>query len=371
MQLHIVVTDMLKKVVIVALVIFSVVVLGLFWRSSQFFNRYLADSGQDGSDSLANQALHSAPSRQNLDLPSARYIAPTITYDNYQSAFGPLPRSLRGTAIPVSFTLDDQGHLVVTKSIKTLIDYFLSSVGEETIEQVIERIREFIGNQLEEPARSEAIDVMERYLAYKQAIVEVEGGLADEVELEGKGSDYLAMFQLRRETRISYLGQVIYDAFFAAEDKESSYIAAQLELRANRQLSEQEKAEKLQELEQLLPPKERAHRQKEREREVLNNRIKEARELGASDDEIFQMRTEVYGYEAAERFAKAESETAAWDERFNAYRQQRQEILDSNALSDEDKAQQVDGLRSRHFSETEQLRIPTLDRMADRKTADQ
>ncbi len=358
---------MVKKVVIILIIAVGLVTAAALWRANQVIDNILTNAVVD------NKASHNEPDsvhirQQELDLPKPNYIAPAITYENYQSKYGPLPRSLRGTTIPASFTVDDQGHLVITKSIKTLIEYFLSSIGEETLEQVIERIREFITLQLEEPARSEAINVMERYLAYKQALVDVEGALAEEVKLADKGSDYLTMFRLRRETRISYLGQEIYDAFFSEDDKQASYIAGQLEIRSNDTLSKEEIAEKGRELERLLPPKEQAHRQKERDREALAIRINEARESGASEIDIFQMRADVYGYEAAERFSKADRENAAWDSRFSDYQQQRQSILDSSALSDPDKELQINALRIELFTSTEQKRIPTLDRIADKKS---
>jgi len=364
---------MTKKRVVILIIIVAIVAIvavmiatSALWRANQAIENFLSDGDQHSQ--TTRRKLDSVQSKQKeLDLPKPDYIAPSISYDNYQSRFGPLPRSLRGTIIPASFTLDDQGHLVITRSIKTLIEYFLSSMGEESLEQVVERIREFISAQLEEPARSEAISVMERYLAYKQALVDIEGNQAEEVKLAGKGSDYLTMFQLRRETRISYLGQEIYDAFFAEDDKQDSYIAGQLRIRGNKNLSAEEMAEKGRELERLLPPKEQAHRQKERTRESLTIRINEARESGANEADIFQMRAEVYGYEAAERFSEADQEQAAWDTRFSDYRQQRQQTLDSNALSDSDKEQQIDVLRMELFTSTEQLRIPALDRITDKK----
>lgn len=80
------------------------------------------------------------------------------------------------------------------------------------------------------------------------------------------------------------------------------------------------------------------------------------------------MRANVYGYEAAERFSKADREQSAWDTQFSDYRQQRQNILDSNALSDSDKEQLINAIRAELFTSTEQLRLPTLDRIEDKKS---
>lgn len=294
-------------------------------------------------------------------------VSPAITYDTYQSAFGPLPPSLRGTTIPVSFIVDDAGHLIITKSIKVLIEYFLSLVGEESVERITERLHEFFRAQLEEPAESEAIAVLERYLAYKHALLDIETSMGYDLESSGSAADYASMFRLRRETRISYLGQEIYDAFFADEDKKAEYTVAQMALRADDSLTDEEKLIKERELEKLLPRKEQEHKNLERVRRELNERVAEAKARGASENEIFHLRTEVYGYEAAKRFASADKESKAWDLRFSVYREQRQLILDTEGMSSSDKDAQISQLQDTLFSATERLRIPTLDRMADKQ----
>ncbi|OUS27361.1 hypothetical protein A9Q99_15270 [Gammaproteobacteria bacterium 45_16_T64] len=354
----------MNKKVMVGILVALVLVVGLLG--------YALNTAMTALEGATNYAvpdktgLTSSPVVANHSV-GARTIAPAIYYDTYESTFGALPRSLRGTKIPVSFTLDDEGHLVITKSIKVLIEYFLSLVGEESVERITDRIREFIQQQLEEPAESEAIAVLDRYLEYKKALVEVEESLGYDIESSGNAADYATMFRLRRETRISYLGQEIYDAFFADEDKKAEYTVAQMALRADDSLSDAEKREKERELERLLPPKEQEHKNLERVRNELNERVQEAKARGASENEIFHLRTEVYGYEAARRFASADKESKAWDLRFSVYREQRQLILDAEGMSSTDKDAQIIQLQDTLFSVTERLRIPTLDRMAEQQ----
>lgn len=311
---------------------------------------------------VKNKVLQEQPDLFSIQ----RQLSPSISYDSYQSKYGELPKSLKGTIVPVYFLIDDAGHLIVTLSIKTLIEYFLSTIGEESYDVVIERMYELISGQLQEPARSEAIAVIDQYIAYKQSLVELERHLAADVKLSGKASDYQLMFNVRRDARIKYLSQEVYDAFFSDEDKEDQYTAQMLELRANKSLSVEEQAIRQKELEALLPEKEQKQKQKERDRLLLKTRISEARNAGASEEYVFQLRSEVYGYEAAERFAAADKAAAVWDQRFQEYRQQRQAILDSRGLSNDDIKQQMEVLKSRLFNKQEKIRISTLDRMADK-----
>jgi len=296
-----------------------------------------------------------------------KLLVSEVAYDDYKSSLGPLPKSLRGTRIPAAFTLDAEGHLTITPSIKSVIEYFLSATGEESLETIIARIEEFISSQLEEPARSEALDVVAQYIGYKEALITLESDLAENTKLSGQNSDYLTMFQYRREARMNNLSPEIYDAFFADEDKADSYTSSLLEIGKNKDLTDEERDAQYLAAEQLLPKQEQAIKQAERTRETLKVNIQTARDEGANDENIFQMRADVYGYDAAERFATADKKKAEWNSRFEQYRQKRQQILNNEGLSDTDKTNEIDTLQGKVFSQTEQRRLTTLDQLADKK----
>jgi len=315
----------------------------------------------------AQEYLAATSPAQSIPQEKPTLLVSQVTFDNYKSALGPLPKSLRGTRIPASFQLGPEGHLIVTPSIKSVIEYFLSANGEESIETIVARIEEFFTQQLEEPARSEALDVLAQYIGYKESLITLEENLAENTKLSGKSSDYLTMFQYRREARMNSLSPEVYDAFFADEDKADSYTAGLLEIRKNKNLSDEEKAAQMLAIEQYLPPQEQKIKQEEHTRENLKQNIEIARSSGASDEDIFQMRSEVYGYEAAERFAIADKKKSEWNARFELYRQERQSILMNDGLSSSDKTNEIVSLQSKHFNPKEKLRLATLDQLADKK----
>ena len=175
------------------------------------------------------------------------------------------------------------------------------------------------------------------------------------------------MFQYRREARMNHLSPEVYDAFFANEDKADNYTASLLEIGKNKNLPDEEKEAHYLAAEQLLPEQEQAIKQAERTRATLTENIEIARDQGASDEEVFQMRSDVYGYEAAERFAKADKKKAEWSSRFDQYRQQRQQILNNEGLSDTDKNDEINTLQNELFNQTEQRRLATLNQLADQK----
>ena len=296
-----------------------------------------------------------------------KLVTSNIRYENYHSTLGPLPKSLRGTHIPAAFELDQNGHLIISTSIKSVIEYFLSAIGEEPIETIIARIEELLTQQLEDPARTEALEVLAQYINYKTALIDLETNLADSTQLSGQSNDYLTMFQYRREARMNHLSPEIYDAFFADEDKVDRYTADLLEIRRNNNLSDEEKLDLYLAAEQQLPAKEQAIRQAERARESLKTDIQTAREAGANDEQIFQMRTEVYGYDTATRFAEADKKKALWDARFQTYREERANILSNEGLSDTDKTNEIYTIQTNLFTQNEQRRLATLDKIHDNK----
>ena len=353
---------------------FALISLGLL-ASAFFYNTensnissvIIDETSPTSTAQTSNSEINSAFTNEEPTRQKPRLLVKEVTYDDYKSSLGPLAKSLRGTRIPAAFTLDTEGHLIVTPSIKSVIEYFLSATGEESLETIIARTEEFITSQLEEPARSEALDVVAQYIGYKEALISLESDFADNTNLSGQSSDYLTMFQYRREVRMNNLSPEIYDAFFADDDKADSYTASLLEIGKNNDLTDEEKETHYLAAEQLLSKQDQAIKQAERTRDTLQENIQVARSQGANDAEIFQMRSDIYGHEAAERFAVADKKKAEWNSRFEQYRQQRQQILGNEGLTDNDKENEVNTLKSALFSQTEQRRLATLDQLADKK----
>ncbi len=294
-------------------------------------------------------------------------VTQNIHYHNYQSSFGPLPNSLKNTHIPLHFKLTEDGQLVVTRSIRSLIEYFLSANSQESIATITGRIRELMNNALQEPARSQAKQVLKQYIEYKQALIQIEQHLSDEQSLSGKLGDYQQVLKYRTLAREKYLSRDVYDAFFAKDDSRDNYTAGLLALKKDPSLTDEERYQQTLILEQSLPPEEQAIKEAQHQRESLQVNIIKARDTGASDADIFQMRAQVYDHETAERFSKSDQKQTVWNERFAHYRQQRQQILAGEGMTDDDKESQINALQTELFNEHEQRRLSTLDRLADNR----
>jgi lipase chaperone LimK len=316
------------------------------------------------SSTSAYNKKNTAYSASKIDPDIARII-PNTEYENYQSKYGPLAPSLRGTKIPGYFELDPSGHLVVTPSIKSVIEYFLSALGEESIEVAVARIEEYFSKHLTEPATTDAIDILAQYIHYKEALVDLEQISSERNAASTSGHDYLELFRLRNEIRLNSLSPEVYEAFFLTEEKLDIYAARVLELKMESRSESKDITDELQKLEDLLPEEERAIRSEERTRQQISH----AKAQGATEEELYTMRANAYGHEAAVRFAKAESKAHEWNKRYLEYSIKKTQILASEGLSEKDKEEEITILKASLFSEYERKRLATLDLMNSKKAA--
>lgn len=306
----------------------------------------------DGYDALNDELL-------------TQEITRMIHYSEYQSEFGPLSHSLRGTYIPIHFVVNTYGELVVTYSIKTLIEYFLSANVEESIDIIKSRIEEIFDQNLNEPANSQAKAVLAQYFDYKATLIEVEAQQAEDQTLSMQSVDYQRVLAERSETRLRYLDQAVYDAFYLNEDSLNSYTAALLAVNKSVDLTAEEKEQKALELISLLPAEEQIHKRNEYKRAALQQKVFEAKDQGASAEEIYQLRVQVYEPDTVERLAQSDAEQGLWNTRFSNYRQYRQIIIEGEGMSEFDKKHEISELQKKMFDEKEQIRLKTLDKMAD------
>lgn len=83
----------------------------------------------------------------------------------------------------------------------------------------------------------------------------------------------------------------------------------------------------------------------------LQQEAERMRTAGAAEEEIFRVRAEAFGADAAGRLAEVDREEAAWRQRIGAYLAQRK------GLNEE----AVSALRNRMYSAEEQRRLPVYE----------
>lgn len=262
------------------------------------------------------------------------------------------PTSLRGTEVDGELLVDARGNLVLTSQVRHLFDYFLSLIGEESSQQARQRIRDHLTAQLDEPARSQALELLETYLDYQYQLVDLEARFPVAERLE----DLLAREQAVQQLRARLFSREAHEAFFAGEEIYNNFTLERLTIQQDPSLSDREKGLAIEalrenlpeEMQQLLVPQ-------------IHNDLREQtlalRAAGADEGRIRQLRMGMLGPEATERLEELDRSRAEWRERVAAFQQERERILSQPGLAESDRRAAVNALLEEQFTANERLRL--------------
>ncbi len=272
-----------------------------------------------------------------------------------------LPYSLEGTDIDGYLSIDFEGNLIVTRGVREIFDYFLSATGEEPVETAISRIRSYIIGILDEPAASQALKILDSYIEYEYHLYELEKeNPAPELEMASDTIDtheLSSILKHRMEIRRRYLGEDVAKAFFGEEEMYDRITLSRLDIIQDHNLTEDEKVAEIDNLDTQFPEEIIQYRKKEERRLEVANMVQSMQEQGASEDAIFNLRTEAFGEEAAERFRQLDNRRAEWRTRVESYKKGINDIMSSQGLTDEEKNVKVGNLRRESFTKKELLRV--------------
>ncbi|MGK4005086.1 lipase secretion chaperone [Sorangium sp. So ce1036] len=261
-----------------------------------------------------------------------------------------VPRSLRDTAVDGAVLVDERGDLTVGPELLALFDYFLSATGEEPDAAIRARIVAAIRARAAGRAADQAIALLDRYLAYREA------GAAMRVEDE---ADPAARLAALRELRREHFGEPDATLLFGDDEREGEAAIEQAHILADATLSAEERDARIAEVEAALPEGIRAAR--EAAMRPLTQQAEELslRAAGASDEEIHAHRVATVGPEAADRLAELDRERAAWQQRLDAFAGARALLAATVADPDERRAA-AEALLERDFTPEERLRVRAI-----------
>lgn len=299
---------------------------------------------------LAQSSAVSIPSEASPEAPST--LAQRVAAVDVAAE---LPPSLEGTWVPDGWNrVDASGALIPTLALRQMFEYFLSALGEESLEQLIARIRATL-SVLEEPARGQALAILGAYLDYKLAVAELEhswaGASAADVDtLQQRMNEIQAL-------RRTWLDADTAAAFFAREEAIDRFQMERRRIQADPGLTPEQRAAALRQAEARLPEPVRLAREETRQ----FSRYQQMRETLADDPEaLAQWRVQTFGPEAAERLAQVEADQRAWQTRWQAYQKERDALLQAGLAGPELEAA-LHRLRTTHFSGHDLLRAEALD----------
>ncbi len=277
-------------------------------------------------------------------------------YDNI-SKYGPLPDCLQGTLFIINLSVDKNGDLIISEDIRHLIEYFLTAQLEENRDTVIGRIEEFFNLTLPPDAAMEAYDILHSYLAYKKALTGFDTEAYDGEDNSSLIGGLKIAAAKRFDARRKYLGEEVVEAFFAREEAYDSFTLKRMEIENDDSLDFKKKATLLEEEEEFLPESMKERRQKWRDEQVLRVEIEQLKAAGDNSDKIFKLRSDLYGEKGALALANIDKKRDELKSRFKEYSFDKQKILNSKDITDEEKELNIDEIKRSYFSSKEIIKI--------------
>lgn len=271
--------------------------------------------------------------------------------------------SLQGTEIDGQFQADDEGNLIVARSTRDLFDYFLSTFGEKSLEEITARIQQEAEATLPPEAAVQAVALLNDYVAYKTAMQEF---MQQDMTAE-QNQNYLetseAIHREMADMRRRFFSPEDAEALFGVEEAYGDYALERMRLAADDSLSDEEKAQRYAEMEAEAPADIRGLKERTTGLVLMEQKIADMRAAGASTFEIQQYREQSVGEAEAQRLAKIDAENADWQQRYARYSKQRTAVLASEGLSEVDREAALEDLRQTYFTGVELERARMNDRI--------
>ncbi|MFW9617556.1 lipase secretion chaperone [Aquabacterium sp.] len=222
--------------------------------------------------------------------------------------------SLKGT-VPDGALHDGNGELIVSPDLLRRYDYWLTTFGEKPLAAIKADILKDLSKELNGAALARASKLLDAYLAFKTELARLTPVASGTTDAEALGHQLRAI----REVRARHFSSVEIAQLFGQDDARDDDALARLRIAQDRNLSPTDKENKLRELTAQLPPDMQANRNEPVLHLTVSQAVAEARERGASAQEVQAIRTRLVGADAAQRLAKLDEEEAAWQARVQQY----------------------------------------------------
>ena len=266
---------------------------------------------------------------------------------------GEFATSFSGTQVDGQFNLNGE-HLQVDSRILEFFDYYLAAQGERSLADIRKQIEIELDHSLPRTAATEAKQLLQQYINYRGALVTLDKEQRQNVDLV---ASLRIRLHLVRATRERFFSPEHCKALFGAQQLDEEQALARLEVQQDSNLTPEQKTTRLAQLDAQLTPEQRQQRQAPIQHALLEQEVQAARKNGAGDSQIYQIRTQKLGAEAAERLATVDKDELQWRNRIDSYLSERRALLNDVNLPENKREAEIQRLRSQRFSDAEQLRL--------------
>jgi lipase chaperone LimK len=175
------------------------------------------------------------------------------------------------TEIAGLIRVDDNNNLIIDGELKAFLDYFLSSVGQVTPEQALQRMRLHFFQQLPETAAAQAMEVLNNYLTFKEHSFDA---LAESIDAHR--SEYDAQYRLEKlqqglqtlyDLRRTHMGDDVASALFFEDEAYAQYTIINMQADLNDDISHAQR-QQIKDLAKAQLPEEMASIIREQEKQA-------------------------------------------------------------------------------------------------------
>lgn len=263
--------------------------------------------------------------------------------------------------INCQFQLDAANKLIVNEHVKNCFEYFVSQYGEHNINQIQQNFQQYLQQLNSKELANNLNDLWSRYLAYRQQLTQ----LSQPTVTQQDPSYFQIIFTMIQQLRQQHFSAYEIIGLFGQEDLYHRYSLERMQVTQDAQLSEIEKAQKLQQLFAELPQDWQNNLKQINQLEDLRTLSQAIKKRGGTAEELHHMRVALVGEEATQRLENLDQQRQEWKSQVQHYLTQRQITLESG-LSHEAKQAAVQQLRQQIFPNSqEHLRLKSFEMIHD------
>jgi lipase chaperone LimK len=239
--------------------------------------------------------------------------------------------------------------------LKRLFDYYLSAVGEQSIEVITQQIRGELERRLPTPQAAKAQRLLALYIEFKRELVRLDS----QPQLVGNGVQAIrARMLAMQDVRSRFFNEEETQGIFGFEDAYDMDAIARLEISQNSALNALQKQQQLAVVDVAMPANLRREREASSVVARVEQQAQDLRAKGASGDDIYRMRAKEFDPQAAARLAEVDREEVAWKARIAQYLDARSKLLKTQTNATESERQTgIAQLQQTYFTEAERPRL--------------
>jgi len=279
-----------------------------------------------------------------------------------------LPDVLEGTGVDGVLETDGAGNLKMSLGVRDFFDYFLSAIGEVSPEQAIQEIQRQLNLRLPVSAAEQAMHLLNDYIDYQMHMSQLMAQPLVAVDQQNYAYYAKTMeetFAEVRNMRRQYLSPAAVEAFFAIEEAYSEYAVETIKIRADEQLTDEDRRIKMADLDARMPAYMQQQETESKARAELASNAQDKFNQGWSSDAVRGMLLSRFDSQEVEHMLGYYEHESAWKKRLDQYLARKQQ-LGVESFDGEARQAQLDVVRLEYFREDELPRLRADEAIAEK-----